>query len=62
MQKKDTQGKYEKSLKGEYQNFTGVNDVYEEPKHVEITIDTEKDSIEEATKKIVKFIKKKYMK
>ena len=25
-------------LKGELQNFTGVNDVYEEPQHAEIVI------------------------
>lgn len=60
--KRDYKGAYEKALKGEYQNFTGVNDVYEEPEHAEITIDTDKVSIEEATQEIVKYIKKKYIK
>ena len=59
---RDTKGKYEKAIKGEYQNFTGVNDVYEEPQHAEIVIDTEKTSVEEATKIIVKYVKKKYIK
>ena len=59
---RDTQGKYEKALKGEYQNFTGVNDIYEEPQHAEITIDTDDLSVEEATKVIIKYIKKNYVK
>ncbi|WP_072681702.1 adenylyl-sulfate kinase [Arcobacter sp. LA11] len=59
---RDTQGKYEKALKGEYQNFTGVNDIYEEPQHAEIIIDTDNTSVEDATQQIVKFIKKKYIK
>lgn len=60
--KRDYKGSYAKALKGEYQNFTGVNDVYEEPQHAEIVIDTDKLSIEEAVVIIVKFIKKKYVK
>ena len=59
---RDTQGKYEKALKGEYQNFTGVNDIYEEPQHAEITIDTDDLSVEEATKIIIKYIRKNYVK
>ena len=59
---RDTKGKYEKALRGEYQNFTGVNDVYEEPQRAEITIDTDKISVDEATKIIVKYIKKEYIK
>lgn len=59
---RDYKGKYEKALRGELQNFTGVNDIYEEPQHAEIIIDTEKLSVEEATLDIVKYIKKKYVK
>ena len=60
--KRDYKGVYEKALKGEIQNFTGINDVYEEPKHAEIVIDTEKISAEEASDLIVKYIKKYYIK
>ena len=60
--KRDTKGKYEKALKGEYQNFTGVNDVYEEPQHAEIIIDTDAVSVNEARKLIVKHIKENYVK
>lgn len=59
---RDTKGKYEKAMRGEYQNFTGVNDVYEEPQYAEIIIDTDEMSVSEATKIIVKYVKKKYIK
>ena len=60
--KRDTKGKYEKALKGEYQNFTGVNDLYEDPQHAEIIIDTDNLSIEESTKIIIEYVKKNYVK
>lgn len=59
---RDYKGKYEKALAGELQNFTGVNDIYEEPQHAEVVIDTDKLSVEEATLIIVKYIRKKYIK
>ena len=55
--KRDYKGAYKKALSGEYKNFTGVNDVYEEPQHAEIIIDTDKTSVDEATQKIVRYIK-----
>jgi adenylylsulfate kinase len=60
--KRDYKGVYAKALKGELQNFTGVNDVYEEPQHAEIVIDTDVTSVDEAVEKIVKYIKKHYVK
>lgn len=61
-QKRDYKGVYEKALSGEFQNFSGVNEVYEEPQHAEIVIDTRITSIEESVKIIVKHIKKNYVK
>ncbi len=58
---RDYKGVYEKALKGELQNFSGVNDVYEEPQHAEIVIDTTTASVTEATQIIVKYIKKKHI-
>ncbi len=60
--KRDTTGKYEKALKGEYQNFTGVNDVYEEPQYAEIIIDTDKVTVDEAKNIIIEYIKKNNIK
>ncbi|CAA6827563.1 MAG: Adenylylsulfate kinase (EC [uncultured Sulfurovum sp.] len=59
--KRDYKGKYEKALSGKYQNFTGVNDIYEEPKDAEIIIDTDKVSADEASQIIVDYIKKRYI-
>ncbi len=60
--KRDYKGAYEKALKGEYQNFSGVNDEYEEPEHAEIVIDTDKLTVDESVKIIVKYVKKHYVK
>lgn len=58
---RDYKGKYEKALKGELQNFTGVNDIYEEPQHAEIVIDTDKVNVDEAVKIILKYVKGQYI-
>jgi len=60
--KRDYKGVYKKALKGELKNFTGISDVYEEPKNADIVIDTDKKNIDEATQRIMKYIKKKYIK
>lgn len=60
--KRDYKGIYVKAIQGELQNFSGVNDVYEEPKHAEITIDTDSMSAEEAADLIVRYLKKHYIK
>lgn len=59
---RDTSGNYAKALAGEYPNFTGISDVYEEPKHAEITIDTDRLSVEESVKLITTYVKKHYIK
>ncbi len=59
--KRDYKGVYEKALKGEIKNFTGISDIYEEPKDAEIVIDTEKLSPDHAADIIVKYVKKRYV-
>ena len=59
---RDYKGVYEKALKGELQNFSGVNDVYEEPQYAELVIDTDTISADQAAELIVKYIKKNYVK
>jgi len=58
---RDTEGKYAKALSGEYKNFTGISDVYEEPAHADIVIDTDIESVDDAVRKIMKHIKKQYL-
>ena len=59
---RDYKGAYAKALSGEFKNFSGVDDVYEEPQHAEVTIDTDKMSVDEAVEIIVKYVKKNYVK
>lgn len=59
---RDYKGVYKKAIKGELQNFSGINDVYEEPQHAEIVIDTDNTTIEEAVQIIVQHIKRNYVK
>ncbi len=59
--KRDKEGMYERALKGEIINFTGVSDVYEEPTEAEIVVDTEKLTPDEAAQKIYKYLKKKFL-
>lgn len=59
---RDPKGLYKKAVNGELQNFTGVNDIYEEPQHAEIIIDTDKLSVKEGTEQIIKYIKKRCVK
>ena len=60
--KRDYKGVYERALTGELKNFTGVDDIYEEPKHAEIVIDTEKTDPDEAAEIIYKYVKRNYVK
>jgi adenylylsulfate kinase-like enzyme len=46
---RDTKGLYARALAGEIENFTGVNDPYEEPIDPEIVVETDLESIEEST-------------
>ncbi len=60
--KRDYKGVYKRALDGELKNFTGISDVYEEPRHAEIVIDTEKTDPDEAAEIVFRYIKKHYIK
>jgi adenylylsulfate kinase len=60
--KRDYKGVYEKAMNGELQNFSGINDVYEEAQNAEIVIDTDKMNVDEAVKEIVKYVRSNYVK
>jgi len=51
--KRDVKGLYQKALAGEIPQFTGVNDPYEEPLSAELTLDTSKLSVDQATWQIL---------
>lgn len=54
---RDVKGLYKKALTGEIDNFTGVSHPYEEPPNPEIIVETDKETIEESTEKILDFLR-----
>ena len=54
--RRDVKGLYEKAIRGEIPNFTGVSDPYEEPLKPEVTVDTEKENEDESVAKILSYL------
>lgn len=59
LKQRDPKGMYEKALKGEIKEFTGISAPYEEPQNPEIILETEKETIEESSKKVINYLKSK---
>lgn len=53
---RDTKGLYEKAIKGEIKDFTGINSPYEPPTNPHITVDTSSDSIDGSLKLITDWL------
>jgi adenylylsulfate kinase len=53
---RDVKGLYAKAFAGELKGFTGVNDPYEAPETPEITVYTDRESLEESVAKIVDYL------
>ncbi|TFG30547.1 adenylyl-sulfate kinase [Candidatus Thorarchaeota archaeon] len=51
---RDPKGLYQKAIAGEIKNFTGIDDPYEEPLDPDLTVETDKESVEESVAKIIK--------
>ena len=51
--KRDPKGLYAKAFAGEIKGFTGVDDPYESPENAEVTADTENNSIDDNSAKII---------
>jgi adenylylsulfate kinase len=49
---RDVKGLYKKALAGEIKHFTGISDPYEEPETAEITVHTDRESVEESADRI----------
>ncbi len=58
-EQRDSKGFYKKARSGIIQQFTGIDDPYEEPENPEIVIETDKLSVEECADRIVKFLEVK---
>lgn len=53
---RDTKGLYQRALRGEIANFTGVSDPYEEPQTPEIVLCTDRETPEESAGKVVRWL------
>jgi adenylyl-sulfate kinase len=51
--RRDVKGLYEKAIKGEIKNFTGVSDPYEEPLNADVVVDSEKEELSESVAKVM---------
>ena len=56
LEERDTKGLYKKARAGEIKNFTGISDPYEAPTNAEVTVHTDKESIEESAEKILAYL------
>ncbi|MDQ3517989.1 MAG: adenylyl-sulfate kinase, partial [Gemmatimonadota bacterium] len=57
--KRDLKGLYKKAMAGELQGFTGVNDPYEEPESPDLICDTDKESVEESSEKVIMLLEER---
>jgi adenylylsulfate kinase len=61
-EQRDVKGLYAKARAGEIKGFTGIDDPYEAPDYAEVICHTDKESVEESTKKVIeKLIELKYL-
>ncbi len=54
--RRDPKGLYTKALRGEINNFTGLDDPYEEPKASELTVETNVLSVEKCVNRILQVV------
>jgi adenylylsulfate kinase len=52
-EKRDVKGMYKKARDGKIENFTGIQDPYEEPLNPEIVVNTEEEGLEITVDKII---------
>ena len=50
---RDIKGMYQKAMRGEIKEFTGVSDPYEEPVNPEILLETDKETLQDSTAKVL---------
>jgi adenylylsulfate kinase len=58
---RDVKGMYKKALAGEIENFTGIDDPFEEPTDppADLILDTDKESVEESVEKVLAYMKRR---
>ena len=54
---RDVKGMYKKAIAGQIKEFTGISDPYEEPVHPELVLETDKETLEESTARVLALLK-----
>jgi adenylyl-sulfate kinase len=54
---RDVKGMYKKAIAGQIKEFTGISDPYEEPVHPELLLETDKETLEESTARVLSALK-----
>ncbi len=55
-EQRDVKGLYRKARAGEVKEFTGISAPYEEPANPEITLDTDRHSVEECVQEVIRYL------
>jgi len=58
-EQRDPKGLYKKARAGEIPNFTGISAPYEAPENPEITVHTDKNTVEECVQQIMQYLTEK---
>jgi adenylyl-sulfate kinase len=56
---RDVKGMYKKAIAGQIKEFTGVSDPYEEPATPELVIETDKETLEQSTERLLRALKER---
>jgi adenylyl-sulfate kinase len=56
-ERRDVKGLYKKARSGEIKQFTGISDPYEPPLRPDVTVHTDRESVEESVAKIVEALR-----
>jgi adenylylsulfate kinase len=54
---RDVKGMYQKAIRGEIKEFTGISDPYEEPLQPELILETDRETIEESISKVLNYLR-----
>jgi adenylyl-sulfate kinase len=56
---RDVKGMYAKAIAGEIKEFTGISDPYEPPEAPEITVNTDRETVDESVQKILHYLEER---
>jgi adenylyl-sulfate kinase len=56
LMRRDTKGLYARALRGDLPNFTGISDPYERPVNPEVTVHTDRESVEDSLGRILGYL------